>query len=127
MEGVLIFWVGFSVIVGFVADAKGRSGIGYGLLSVLLSPILVLILVLVMPDLAKAKQAEAERQKQDERRAEEQKREHEKQLEALRALKTEPPTGSTADELAKLAGLLKDGVLTQDEFEQQKRRLLQVQ
>ena len=34
------------------------------------------------------------------------------------------PSPSTADELAKLAGLLKDGYLTQEEFDSQKAKLL---
>jgi uncharacterized membrane protein len=126
MEAILIVWFFFAVIVGFVANDRGRSGFGFFLLSLIISPLLVGIILLVMPDLAKAARQDEERAKAEERRAAEQRQEHEKQLEALRALKTDAPSStSTADELTKLAALLKEGVLTQAEFDDQKRRLLQ--
>ena len=35
----LFFWVAFSVAVGFYAHSKGRSGVGFFALSLLLSPL----------------------------------------------------------------------------------------
>jgi hypothetical protein len=47
MEFVL-FWVGFAVVAGVAANARGRSGIGWFFLSLVISPLLSLLLVLVM-------------------------------------------------------------------------------
>jgi hypothetical protein len=43
-------WLFFCVIVGVVASKKGRSGIGYFLLSIILSPLVGIIIVLVVGD-----------------------------------------------------------------------------
>lgn len=45
---IFIFWFIFSIVVGFVASTKGRSSIGYFLLSILISPLLGLIIILVL-------------------------------------------------------------------------------
>ena len=44
---VFIFWVFFSIVAGVMAKNKGRSGFGYFLLSVVLSPIIGIIFALV--------------------------------------------------------------------------------
>lgn len=41
------FWVVLSILVGALAASKGRSGIGYFFLSIILSPLLGLIIALV--------------------------------------------------------------------------------
>lgn len=46
---VVIFWVGFALVVGVAASRKGRSGFGWFLLACLLSPLLAGLLLLVMP------------------------------------------------------------------------------
>ena len=46
---IFIFWFIFSVVIGVVASSKGRSGFGWWLLAMLISPLLALILVLVFP------------------------------------------------------------------------------
>jgi hypothetical protein len=43
----IIIWLGLSVIAGIVAANKGRSGFGFFLLSVLLSPLIGIIAALV--------------------------------------------------------------------------------
>jgi ribosomal protein L32 len=50
---VFIFWVLFSVAAGVFASNRGRSGIGWFFLSLLISPLLGLIFVAVMKDLSR--------------------------------------------------------------------------
>lgn len=45
---ILLFWFGFSILVAVAASARGRSAIGWFLLSVVISPLLALLFVLVM-------------------------------------------------------------------------------
>lgn len=112
---VLLIWFMLAVAVAFLADSRGRSGIGFLLLSVVFSPLLGLIVVLVMSDL-----------KKEARKAEEQKQEHERQLESIRAIAGAGAGGqanapvSLADELQKLAELRDKGVLSEVEFQEQK-------
>lgn len=46
-----IFWILFAGVVGIVASSRGRSGFGWFLLSILISPLLGVILVALMPAL----------------------------------------------------------------------------
>lgn len=130
MEFVIV-WVLLAAGVGALASSRGRSGWGFFLLALLLSPLLGLIVVLVTPNLV-------ERREQEEQR----RRDHERELAALQAVAgaprplttppaqatpvAGPPPVSVADELGKLAGLLERGLLTQQEFDAQKARLLGV-
>lgn len=45
---IVIFWVIFALVVSFIAINKGRSGMGFFILSILLSPLLGLIIVLIL-------------------------------------------------------------------------------
>lgn len=45
----LLGWFVFSVVVGIVAAGRGRSGLGYFVLSLLLSPLIGLILAIALP------------------------------------------------------------------------------
>lgn len=47
--GLALFWLLFAVVTGIAASARGRNGIGWFLLAVLLSPLIGLLLVLVLP------------------------------------------------------------------------------
>ena len=50
MELLIFFtWVVFSIVVGIVAHARGRSGMGFALLALLLSPLLGIIVVALLP------------------------------------------------------------------------------
>lgn len=122
---IFLIWLIFAALVGWLAHSRGRSGFGFFLVSVLLSPLVGLIAVLVTKNLA------------DEQRTEQLRREeHERQLESIRAIavsrppspegqvKAQASSGSVADEIAKLAELRKQGVLTDSEFQQQKVKLL---
>jgi len=122
--------------VAALASSRGRSGLGFFLLSFFFSPLLGLIVVLVMKDLADESAKESEKRREEERREFDRKREHEKQLESLRAVTASQanraPSStvesiasiSVADELIKLASLRDKAILSSEEFEQQKRQLL---
>lgn len=120
----VVFWFLGAVGVAYLADSRGRSGIGFLLLSAVFSPLLGLIVVLVSANL-----------RLEEAKAADQRREHERQLESIRAIATannsttNPDRGlpmgrSTADELIKLAELRDKGILTEQEFLDQKVVLL---
>ncbi|MBH9742251.1 zinc ribbon domain-containing protein [Vibrio navarrensis] len=58
---VVILWLIFSICVGALASNKGRSGFGYFLISLILSPLIGLIIVLVIsPVAAKVEEAAIE-------------------------------------------------------------------
>ena len=117
-------------------SSRGRSWFGFFLLSFLLSPLLGLIVVLVMKNITEEVDRELQARREEASRELDRKREHEKQIESLRALTSASvksnstnqsnvsPAVSIADELAKLAELRDKGVLTSDEFEKQKRAIL---
>lgn len=46
---IVIVWFALSVVAGIVAHSRGRSGFGYFMLSLLLSPLVGLILVALLP------------------------------------------------------------------------------
>ena len=133
---IFVFWALMCWGVAALASSRGRSGVGFFLLSFLFSPLLGLIIVLVMKDLAAESARETDRRREEERREFDRQREHEKQLESLRAVTTsqanraapgssESTTGvSVADELTKLAALRDKGILSPEEFDQQKKQLL---
>jgi hypothetical protein len=51
---VIILWLILSILVGAYANSKGRSGIGYFILSMILTPVLGLIIaIIVEPDIDK--------------------------------------------------------------------------
>ena len=129
---VVIVWFLLAVGVGLLASSRGRSGFGFFLLSAVFSPLLGLIVVLCIADLNKKQLAAEETRREQERREFDQKREHERQLESIRAIaasKSETPVPaaaarSIADEVEKLAALRDRGVLTEAEFQSQKTALL---
>ena len=45
---IFIFWILFAIVIGWIATTKGRSGIGFFLLSIFISPLLGLIIVLII-------------------------------------------------------------------------------
>ena len=57
---VAFFWLVFCVVVGVIARSRGRDGFWWFLLSLFLSPVLMLILVMCM-DRAEAKPAAPDR------------------------------------------------------------------
>lgn len=136
MEIVLV-WLLLAAGVGALASSRGRSVIGFFLLSAILSPLLGLIVLLLMSDLNKEREAKEQQQRDEAEKDRVRREEHERQLESIKVLaasRQEPkaaapastlaPGTSLADEIRKLAQLRDEGLLTVDEFNEQKARLL---
>lgn len=71
----VFFWLLWSVLVGVFASKRGRSGIGWFLVSVVLSPLIAFIILLVIRDIASEERAQLEAYRR--------KVEEEKRLEAI--------------------------------------------
>lgn len=126
--GTVIGWFVLSVLVGFIAESRGRSGPGFFILSVLLSPLIGLIVVLIVRNLKEEAKNEALRLEEQERHAQ-----TIRAIESSRMNSPNPQTPSTsspasvADEIRKLGELRDQGLLTQEEFQSQKTLLLRQQ
>ena len=48
---LLIVWLAFAVLVGTAANARGRSGLGWFVLAMLLSPLVAGVILALLPDL----------------------------------------------------------------------------
>jgi hypothetical protein len=122
---IIVFWLLLAAGVGLLANSQGRSGLGFFLLSAVLSPLLGLIVVLVTKN--PKEQEEKERLSRQE---------HERQLESIKAIAaTSAPSAphantssmsvaSAADEIMKLGELRDRGLLTDAEFQSQKVAIL---
>jgi hypothetical protein len=53
---LLFVWLGFAIVVGIAAAHRGRSGAGWLLLAVVISPLIAGLLVLALPDPNKERQ-----------------------------------------------------------------------
>ena len=123
MEILLLFWLVLSIGVGVLAAQRGRSGVGWALLSIVTSPLLGVILLVVNKDLVEeAAVRERETRRHDEKLAALAGNVREGNSKAQLAVAVSPVL--VADELEKLGGLKERGLITEDEFVQQKRRLL---
>ena len=106
---MLLFWFIGCIIVAVAANGRGRSGIGWFFLSILISPILGLILVLVMEN----------------RGTPEPPRHTVIHLkEPQRPQLAEKPVDSPLAQIERLALLREKGYLTETEFEEQKQEVL---
>lgn len=123
---LLIVWVLLACLVGWWAGEWGLSVGGYFTLALLLSPLIAGVVILISGN-------KTAREAADACKTRDQQREHERQLESLRAiagsnraadLAQPPKPSSVADELEKLTSLRQRGVLTEAELAEQKRRLL---
>lgn len=121
-----LFWFLLAIVVGVLASSRGRSGFGYFLLALVMSPLIAFAILLALSN-------KAEEARQEQLRRED----HERQLESIKALAatssvtegSQPVSSATAslsisDELEKLAVLRDRGVLTDEEFQQQKALIL---
>lgn len=132
MGGEFFFvWFLLAGGVAWLASSRGRSGVGFFLLSAVLSPLLGLIVVLVTKNLVAEEAKEDERRREEAAREAQRKKEHELQIEQIRAVTTAAaakpgPSAarSVADEIEKLGALKEKGLLTDDEFQAQKASLL---
>lgn len=48
------FWFIFAVAVGFIASARGRSGFGWFILAMVISPVIAVIIVALIPSIGPA-------------------------------------------------------------------------
>ena len=136
MKKALIIWGLLAWGVSALAISRGRSGVGFFLLSFLFSPLLGLVVVLVMRDLVDENAKANARNRQEESRERLRREEHERQLESIKAIAAPQkadmsrPQASTAtsalvaDEIRKLGALRAEGLLTDAEFQTQKSALL---
>jgi hypothetical protein len=121
-----LFWIPLAILVGTIASSRGRSGFGFFLLSLVMSPLISFAILLALSN-----KSEEARQEQF------RKEEHQRQLESIRALAaavapseaaSSSPSASSSiaisEELEKLASLRDRGILTDTEFQQQKSLIL---
>jgi hypothetical protein len=57
---IVLGWLVFAIVAGVIAAGRGRSGVGYFLLSIVLSPLVGILLAVALPDLKQAKAREAD-------------------------------------------------------------------
>ena len=58
---ILIVWVGLTIVIGVLANSRGRSGFGWFLLSWIITPLIAGLLALVLPNLRLRQVQETER------------------------------------------------------------------
>jgi hypothetical protein len=46
----IIIWLALAIVIGFAADRRGRFGLGWLFLSLILSPLIAAILLALLPD-----------------------------------------------------------------------------
>lgn len=116
-----VFWIGFAIAVGFWADSKGRNGFGWGLLSLVISPLLGAI-ILFFVSLKDQEKAEAQKNAEKEVAiAEERRVQAETDAERKR---TTIGANDFAAEIEKFFGLKENGLLTDQEFTERKQSLI---
>lgn len=148
----IIFWLGFSALVAYYADKKGRNAVLWGLLALLISPLLAGIALAVSKDLTVDKSIQDLDYKAEMLKVEMQHNQRfndlrndnlEKNINRLSASTadsrfvetsrkeymqipnhTSRSASSIADELQKLNELKLSGILTEEEFTHQKNKLL---
>lgn len=59
---VFIFWVAFSIIIGVLANKRGRNGVLWVIISALISPIISGIILFILPNLKKEEEEDKQRE-----------------------------------------------------------------
>jgi hypothetical protein len=80
--GAFFFWIVFSMVVGVMASGRGRSGFGWAIIALCISPIVAGIVVMLLPDLEERRRADERAAQADNARLKE---ERERKEEARRA------------------------------------------
>ena len=75
---VVLFWIGFSVVIGILASQRGREGVGWGFLAALITPLLAGIILFIIPDLKKINKEKEQEKKLEQQEKEKQKLESSK-------------------------------------------------
>ena len=153
MEGFII-WFGLAAVIGYFANKKGRNPVGWGLLSVVITPFFAAIALAIASDLSINEKIKDVENKTDNLKKE---MDYSQKYNDLRSHKMEKKldeatdkdnqkniagtsnddllrhlesgsnknnNNSIADELSKLHELKNEGVLTDEEFEEQKKKIL---
>lgn len=107
----LMIWVVMSVVVGIISTDKKMGFLGGFMLSIILSPLVGFIITLF------SKSIEQENREKE-------LLENQKEQTRLLAEKSENNTISIADEIEKLISLKDKGLLTEEEFQKAKQRLI---
>lgn len=109
---ILILWLGLAVGVGMLSQTKTLGFAGGFLISILLSPLIGFVVYAVSMDKAdKIRQIEMQQQQYMMQRQ-------------MQAQQQATPKVSTADELSKLAKLKEDGMITEEEYQSGKKKVL---
>lgn len=108
---ILMIWIVLSVIVGTIGADRKIGFWGGFFLSILLSPLIGFIITILSKSLDKEK-------------LEQEMLENQKEQTRLLTEKSENNTISIADEIEKLSNLKDNGLLTDNEFQQAKQRLI---
>ena len=112
--GIFFGWIIFSFVVGFVGSGRKIGFFGAFFLSLLLSPLIGLIIALV------SKNEADEAYKTKVLTVQQNQQETLKKLSETEKIKTV----SIADELAKLKIMREDGIITEDEFQNLKNKII---
>ena len=110
--GIFLGWIIFSIIVGALGSGRKIGFAGAFFLSLILSPVIGLIITLFSKD------------KEDEKYKEEVLSTQKQQQETLSEIKENSKTISISEELTKLKELKDKGLLSDDEFQKAKDKLL---
>lgn len=110
--GIFIGWLIFSLIVGAIGSGRNIGFWGAFILSLILSPIIGLIITLFSKD------------KEDEKYKQEVLKTQKQQQESLSEIKDNSEKQNLSDELIKLKEMQEKGLLTEDEFQKAKEKIL---
>lgn len=121
MGVILFFWMVFAVLIGVWADSRGQNGWVFGLLALIVSPVLMALVVLITRNI-----------KEEERLGDLRREDNERHLAHIKAL-TSPaahpaaaaaPKASKVELLTRLGELNSAHALTQEEFDKVKAACL---
>jgi|SaaInlStandDraft_6_1057023.scaffolds.fasta_scaffold142346_2 hypothetical protein len=117
---MVIGWLVFAIVVGILGDQRGRSGLSWGFLAAIISPLLAGIILFIIPNL----KAEAEKKKAEQiaYSKEEEKQEREEAKQKLEDSKISGPDYLLSFE--KLHQLSEKGILTELEYSGRKLKLI---
>jgi len=110
--GILFAWIIFSVIVGAIGSNRQIGFFGAFFLSLILSPVIGLIITLVSKD------------KDDEEYKQKLLDTQKKQQETLSNLETNVNKRSLSEELEKIKKMKEEGLLSDEEFQRAKEKIL---
>ena len=107
--GVIFFMIMFSIIIGIWANKRGRTGFGWGVLALLISPLIAGIILVILTNLKEEQDLE------DAIKAEQNKQDNIAEQEAMKI-----SSHSFAESINSLKELHKNGIVTDAEFKRKK-------